>query len=435
MTTMQSRESWMIIVTPRRSVALETVSELRATSKHTEITVDYATGSGILDRPRGKVVRVVTASHLLGVISKRDGCDPILGLDAVICENLEILDSAYELAISLLRHATQTSQTRFVGFSGSLNDASDLADWLDVDPSGLHSFRPRDRDQSLVFSTTTFTVPQSAALFKAMAKPAHAGIQMAPPGESSIVFIPSRGQCKPIALDILTQCALEMETERGYLPLDISPEYLEDRLARLQDTSLVDFVTKGVGFFHEGIHKSDRSFMLELYAEGLIRVLIVPRDSCWTLPVRATVVVVMGTQYFQMEAEGSDRQLRDYGLTELVRMQSRAVRQTGTGYFYLFCQAEAKDTFVRFLNDGLPIESQLLETDDLARWATLQKGLDGRLKAQDILDVLSFTFLLRRVVSNPAYYDCTFTSRDENLSRIADRIISRASELTSSSVI
>ncbi|KAG6868445.1 hypothetical protein C0993_002583 [Termitomyces sp. T159_Od127] len=433
MTMIQSRESWIIIITPRRSVAFETVSELGAILKHTGITVDYTTGHGVLDRPRGRVVRVLTAAQLLSAISKRNNSIPILGLDVVICENLELLDSTYELAISLLRHATQTSNTRFVSFSGSLNDASDMADWLDVDPSGLHSFRPRDRDQSLVFSTTTFTIPQSGALFKAMAKPAHAGIRMAPPGESAIIFIPSLGQCKPIALDLLTQCALEMETERGYLSPDTSLDYLEDRLARFQDTSLIDFVSKGVGFFHQGVHKSDRNLMLELYAEGLIRVLIVPRDSCWTLPVRATVVVVMGTQYFHVEAEGSDRQLRDYDLTELVRMQGRAVRQTGTGYFYLFCQAETKDTFTRFLNDGLPIESRLLETDDLARWVSLQKGRDGGLKAQDILDVLSFTFLSRRVVSNPTYYDCTSTSRDENLSRIVDELMLRSAELADSS--
>ncbi|KAG6911722.1 hypothetical protein DXG01_007972 [Tephrocybe rancida] len=432
MASLRSHQSWVVIVTPRRSVATETFSELRAASKNMGISVEYAVGPDVLSRPKGKVVRVLTASHLLGVLS--NNARPVDGLDMVICENLQLLDPTYELAIALLRHATQSSPTRFVGFSDSLNDATDMADWLDVDPSGLHSFRPRDRDQSLVFSTSTFTIPQSGALFKAMAKPAHAGIQLAPPDESAIVFVPSRGQCKTIALDLLTQCALETETERGYLPTGTQHEYLEDYLARLQDTSLVDFVTKGVGFFHEGINRADRNLVLELYAEGVVRVLIVPRDSCWTLPVRATVVIVMGTQYFHVEVEGSDRQLRDYALTELVRMQSRAIRHTGTGYFQLFCQAEAKDIFTRFLNEGLPIESQLLETDDLARWVSAQRGRPEGIKEQDVLDVLSFTFLARRIVSNPTFYDCTSTSRDEDMSRIADKILLRASELASSTI-
>ncbi|KAF5387927.1 hypothetical protein D9615_000311 [Tricholomella constricta] len=424
---LQSREGWVIIVAPRRSVAAETILELRAASKTSAVSVDYATGPDALNRPKGRVIRVITAAHLLEVISRRDPRIPLTGLDIVVCENLELLDSTYELAVSLLRHATQSSTTRFVGFSASLNDASDLADWLSVDPSGLHSFRPRDRDQSLTFSIQTFTIPQSAALFKAMAKPAHAAIQVAPLCKSALVFVPSRGQCKAVALDLLTQRALEMETERGYLPPDTPPEFLENYLARLQDLTLVDFVSKGVGFFHEGMRKPDRNLILELYAEGIIRVLVVPRDSCWTLPVRATVVVVMGTQYVHVEAEGFERQVCDYGLTELVRMQSRAVRHTGSGYFYLFCQAEAKDTFTRFLNEGLPLESQLLETNDLARWYNTQRA--GALKEQDVLDALSFTFLARRVIANPAYYDSTSTSRDENLSRIVDKIVARAGEL------
>ncbi|KAG6837982.1 hypothetical protein H0H93_008376 [Arthromyces matolae] len=432
--TASQSDGWVIIVTPRRSLALETMLTLRNASSHLGFSVEYAAGPSILDRPKRRVIHVVTTAHLLRELSKRDPTIPVLGLDLVICENVELLDPTYELAVALLRHATQSLQTRFVGFSSSLNDASDMAEWLDVSASGLHSFRPQDRDQSLVFSISTFTIPQSGALFKAMAKPAHAAIQMAPSSEPTIIFIPSRGQCKPIALDLLTQCALQMETERGYLSPNTSPEYMEYHLSRLQDTSLIDFVSKGVGFFHEGILKSDRNLMLELFAEGHVRVLLVPRDSCWTLPIRATVVIVMGTQYFHVEAESSDRQLRDYPLTELVRMQSRAIKHNGTGYFHLFCQAEAKDTITRFLNEGLPIESQLLETDDFAQWVALRRSLPGGLRAQDVLDVLSFTFLGRRVVTNPAYYDCTSTSRDENLSRITDKITTRASELASSSM-
>lgn len=425
MTTLRSPECWAIIVTPQKSVAAETVSELRIASRDVGVSVEYGVGSDALKRPRGKVVRVLTASHLLQVISKRDSPVYLAGPDLVICENLELLDATYELGVSLLRHATQSLPTRFVGFSDSLNDSSDLADWLDVDPSGLHSFRPRDRDQSLVSSTQTFTIPQSAALFKAMSKPAHSAIQTAPPGECALVFVPSRGQCRSVALDLLTQCALETETEKGYLPATVSPEYLEDYLARIQDPTLIDFVSKGVGFFHEGIHKPDRNLMLTLYAEGIIRVLVVPRDSCWTVPVRAGVVVVMGTQYVHVEAESSDRQLRDYGLTELVRIQSRAVRHTGSGHFYLFCQAEAKDTFTRFINEGLPLESQLLETNELTAWLQGEMKRIGGLDEQQILDALSFTFLSRRVVGNPAYYDCTSGSIDDNMSRIVDKLLEK----------
>lgn len=422
MTVLKSPDAWVVVVTPRRSIAIETVSDLRLTAQAMGVSVELATGLNALSKPKGRTIRVLTGAQLLLAISQRNPKTPLTGIRLVVCENLEQLDSPYELGLSLLRHATQSCPTRYVGFSSSLNDPADLASWLDVDPSALHSFRPSDRDQSLTVSTQTFTIPQSASLFKAMAKPAHAAIQSVSAGESALIFVPSRGQCRPVGLDILTQCALQAETERGYLPPGISEDRLEDYLVRLQDKTLVDFVSRGVGFFHEGIQKPDRNIMLELYAEGIIRVLVVPRDSCWTLPVRAAVVVVMGTQYVQVEVEGLERQLRDYDLTELVRMQSRAVRHSGSGHFYLFCQAEAKDTFTRFLNEGLPLESHLLETRVLENWYKERRKSDGISDKQQGVEALSFTFLARRIVSNPVYYDCPSSSHDESLSRIVDKL-------------
>ena len=404
-------------------MALDITSELRLASKAAEASVEFVASDRLFEPPPRKVVRVVTAVDLFTALSRRSDVKQALSrLRFVLCESLELLDAVYELGVSLLLHATQAYPVRFVGLSSSLNDPADMAAWLDVDPLALHSFRPSDRDQDLSVHTHTFTIPQSAALFKAMAKPAHAAIRAAP-GEPAIVFVPSRSQCTPVALDLITQCALEMESAKGYLPDDVSVEQLELYLNRLQDyDGLRDFITRGVGFFHEGIAKPDRLLMLELYAEGLIRVLIVPRDACWTLPVRAVTVVVMGTQYLYVLPGSEERQLRDYPLEEIVRMQGKAVRHHGSGHFHLFCQAEGKDTITRFLNDGLPLESRLLETETLRTWYK-DRRKDGSIKdKQAAVDVLSFTFLARRLVSNPAYYDARSTAVNELLSRIVDEL-------------
>lgn len=419
MTTTKSDDSWTLVVVPRKSTAAETFSDLRGASRALNVGVELGLGPDILHRKKGRSVCIVTALHLLQTISQRDPKTPLSGVDLVVLDHLEQLDSVYELSVSLLRHATQTSTTRFVGLSHSLIDPTDLALWLNVDPFSLFSFRPSDRGQSLTMSTQTFTIPQSASLFKAMSKPAHAAIREAPLEENAIVFVPSRGQCRPIAFDLITQCALESETDKGYLPDTVPEHYLEDYLARLRDPALIDFVSRGVGLFHDGLQKSDRNIILELYAEGIVRVLIVPRESCWSLPVRSAVVVVMGTQYLELGAEGTDRHLREYDLTELVHMQSRAIRHAGSGHFHLFCQAENKDTILRFLNEGLSLESKILETRELETWHRQRQKTSDK---QQIIDALSLTYLARRIITNPAYYDCTSDSRDENLSRIVDKL-------------
>ncbi|KZP12110.1 Sec63-domain-containing protein [Athelia psychrophila] len=410
-------DACVLVVAPQKSAAASMLATLRQICKPLSVLVESVRGNALAVQ-KGKVVKVVTASQLLHSMTHWNPKVPLLGLTLVICEDLEQLNPAYELGVSLLRHATQSFPTRYVGFSTSLNEPADLAAWLDVDPLGLHSFRPSDRDQSLAVSSQVFTIPQSAALFKAMVKPAYTAVRAVT--EGAVIFVPSRGQIRSIAQDLLTQCALNMETERGFLSADIPADHVEEYLVRLRDKSLIDFVSRGVGFFHDGISKPDRNLMLELYIEGIIRVLVVPRESCWELPIRAACVVVMGTQYVDLEAEGADRKVCEYDLAELVRMQSRAVRHSSSGNFHVFCQAEVKDTIMRFLTEGLPLESQLLETGELETWHYTQVTSGAIRGAQQAVDALSFTFLARRVVSNPTYYDADAGSRDESLSRMAD---------------
>ncbi|KAF5393646.1 hypothetical protein D9757_000135 [Collybiopsis confluens] len=421
MTAMQSENAWILVVAPRKSTAAEICSDLRIVNGlhvSLELAQDEST---LLQRPKKRTIRIVSAHHLRKAILLLDHKAAILGLDLVVCENLHEMDSDYELGVSLLRHATQTSPTRYLGLSSSLNDAADLAAWLEVDEYAFYSFRPPDRSQALVTSIQTFTIPYSGSLFKAMARPTHSAINQVVLEESAIVFVSSKNQCRTTALDLLTQCALENHSDRGYLQPGVD-DHLQAHIIRLQDRSLVDFLSKGVGFYHDGLGRNDRSLILQLYAEGIVRVLIVPWYACWSLPVRAAAVVVMGTQHVQHSTEGHERQILEYGLSELVRMQSLGVRHSGSGHFHLFCQAELKDTYARFLTNGLPLESKLLETDTLQKWIRAERLRGGFVGKQDAVNALSFTFLGHRVATNPVYYDCLAQSRDDNLSRITDRL-------------
>jgi antiviral helicase SLH1 len=397
------------------------MSDLRGVQAAMGFSMSFVTGSRTLAPARNKEIRLTTSTHLLATLSEeKDLAQSYQGLQLVILENLEHLDPYYELAVSSLRRVLQTQPTRIVGFSASLDDSADLATWLDVTPSAFHSFRPSDRDQSLNVVAHTFAVPHSAALFKVMARPASATIISISPGPA-IVFVPSRSQCSSIALDLIVNCTLETGSETGYLSPDVSPELLQPHLHRLRDRSLFDFISKGVGLFHSGLHKQDRATILELYVDGIIRVLVVAREACWTLPVRAAVVVVMGTQYFTVHDNGARRQLHDYKLEELVHMQGRAVRHGDMGHFHLFCQAEDKDTYMRFLEGGLPLESQLHGSDQLRQWYQHHRERGHIRNKQEGVQALAWTFLARRAASNPTYYGSKGT-RDECLSKIVDEL-------------
>lgn len=424
-TVAQTPKSWAIVIASRKSIAQSIYAELRRGADILNIKVEYPQIHNVLSQPTQGSIYVVTPTVLLAALTRRRPTDAITGLDLVISDNLEQLDSTYELALSLLQLSTQSSGTRFVGYSDSLNDPSDLANWLNIDPSCLFSFRPRDREQSLRISSQTFSLSYSAALFKAMAKPVHMAITEGHRQEPSIVFVPSRSHCRSVALDLITWATLDIEAGRGYLPSTIAEDAIREYRDHLQDDELIDFITKGVGFYHHGLHKNDRATILQLYLEGIVRVLLVPREACWDIPVRASCVVVMGTQYVELNPETNVRRIRDYKITDIVRMQSRAVQHKGTGNFHLFCQAEALDTYSRFLSEGLPLESQLMETDHLQNWIKSVRARGYALAKQDLFDFLSFSFLAQRVASNPTYYGLSSTEPNENLSRIVDQVFSR----------
>ena len=417
----QRRHVWALVIAPRRAIANELLSTLRHAGRLAGVSVEYRSGPNALIPPKSKAVYLITAKHLLESFYQSGSPTTISGIDLVVCESLEQLSPSYELAVSLLRHATQSSSTRFIGISNSLNDPNDLADWLAVDSYALHSLKPSDRDQSLAVNVSTISIPYSSTFMKTLAKPVYGVIKDA---ETAIVFVPSRGHCHTVALNLLTQSALEVGLTRGFLPSTVYNDGFDVFLHRFQNSLYHDFVSKGVGFFHNGVEREEQNAMLQLFAEGVLRVLIVPRDACWSIPVRAEVVVVMGCQYLQPGSGGADRQVHDYELTKVAHMQGRAVRQFGTGAFYLFCQPEAKDTYTRFLNDGLPLESSLLESQELEAWFRTRSKTSS-FNEEQAVDALSFSYLARRIKSNPSYYDCTPTDDLENLTRLVDALFTK----------
>jgi antiviral helicase SLH1 len=426
---------------------------------------------------------------LLDLIAQQPTKKLLLDVKFIVCEDLELVDETYELGLSLLLHTTQANPIRIIGLAAALGDAEALSDWLGVPTEGIYCFPPTERDQALSVTFQTFTIPCSAALVKAMTKPVYDSIRTLSINESAIIFVPSASQCKRVVADLVTQCVLTMNL-RGFLGEDVSQDMLEGQASFLKNEELQYGVMRGFGVWHDRMHQADRILMLRLFVEGIIRVIVIPREMCWNAPVRAGLVIVMGTQYAAGGYPGHDyptnysghgkpiktsghdkpiktsghgkpiktsghdipikhsghgtatkysehdnpikqaeRRIVEYSLHELVRMQGRAVRHGKTGRFHILCQAEQRETYMRFLTDGLPLESQLLGQDDsedvgsgvLKKWLKNQRISGTMNSRQDVMDFLSSTLLIRRMEKNPSYYDVT-GDRVVFLSRIVDSL-------------
>ncbi|KAG9101087.1 hypothetical protein FS749_010493 [Ceratobasidium sp. UAMH 11750] len=411
----------VLIFAPRKSDALQTVSSLRELGANASLA-----GTKTLQFGQPGRIQAVTPSKFLewALSNGRDLSKSayIRNLGTIVFESLESLDAEYELAIAIVRHATQALPVRFVGVSSSLTDTSDIASWLAVTPRGNFSFQPGDREQELMISTQPFSIPHSAALLHAMAKPVYSALRAIVAEESGLVFAPAQGLCQSVVKDLVRLCGVDFNA-LGFLGGGATPDAMEPFVERLENQELADGLAHGIGVYHNRMSERDQRLVLELYAGGTVRVLVAPREACWSIPVRAAKVIVMSTQYMQIGAGGNDRELRNYTLGEVTRMQSRAVRPGHPGSFVLMCQGEDRETYMRFLNDGLPLESELMEggCEVLKRWVRAMVEAQLLQSQQDVMDILGHTYLRRRLRSNPNYYDEEVTGRDA-LSKLVDLV-------------
>ena len=362
-------------------------------------------------------------------------------ISLVVAEDLHLLDATYELALSqfLFGRAISGLAVRLVCTSSSLDDASGLSDWLGIKKEARYHFDPRDRPSPLGLSFQTFDLPHSTGLLKTMIKPAYDKMKESAINGPAIVFVPSRAQCFSVAADLVTRTASELDTEAF---LGLPAQDLEAVAHSVRDPALYEPLMHGIGIYFDGMAPQDLALTVHLFEQGAIKVLVAPREGCWSLPVRAHLVVVMSTQYVRLvqphgmtptrgdQAKGgpaADRQVVDYSLAELIRMQACAIRP-GTvdapsppGDCLVLCQTDRAALLGRMMQAGQPLHSALLEDETRPLLPmVLQHVVSGSITSRgDLLGLLSWTLLAVEASRNPSYYDAAGTDAESVSARLS----------------
>lgn len=324
-----------------------------------------------------------------------------------VLDDLHLLSDAligarYEVVCSRARFiAAQTSHpTRFVGLSASLANATDVAEWLGA--TQTFNFAPSARPVPMEVHIQPFNVPHFASLMIAMAKPAYVAITEYAPTQPVLLFVPSRKQAKLTANDILAYALADNDSDEPCRFLNMDEADLQPHLDRLQDAELVECVRHGVAFYHEGLSKTDRRAVERLFSAGAIQVMVASKDTVWSLPVEAHLVLLLSLQTY----EGREHRYVDYALPDLLEMVGKCTVAGDDGHSrcMLLCQANRKDYFKKFLAEGLPLESRLAAyTQDFLNAEIVSRSIQDK---QGAVDMLTWTFLYRRLPRNPQAYGC-----------------------------
>lgn len=224
----------------------------------------------------------------------------------LIADEVQLLGSdigpTYEVIISRTRYVAEQNdiKTRIVCLSVSLANARDVGEWIGATSQTIFNFSPGARPLPMEVHLQSFNVPHFPSLMIQMAKPTYLAIVEHAGTRPTIVFVPSRKQCRLSAMDILSYCRGDQDELRF---LNMDTEDLTPHLARVTDEDLKETLEYGIGFYHEGMSKQDKQVVERLYRAGAIQVVVASKDTAWSIPLTAYMVVLMGVQTYEGELD------------------------------------------------------------------------------------------------------------------------------------
>lgn len=352
----------------------------------------------------------------------------------LIADNIHMIGGAggyvYEVVASRMQAmaAQLESGMRIVGLAVSLSNARDVGEWIGANKNTIYNFSPGVRAVPLELKIQTFTIPHFPSLMLAMVKPTYKAITQLSPDRPAMVFVPSRKQARSTAIDMLAACVADDDEDRF---LNASVDEFEPILAKINEKALAESLTHGIGYYHEALNAFDKRAVQHLYNIGAIQVIIVSRDSCWEIECSAHLVVVMNTQFF----EGREHRYIDYPISELLQMFGKAgkIGQDKFAKGVLMVPAVKRDYYKKFLNEALPVESYLHDYMHDAFVAEISaKTIES---TQEAVDWSTYTYLYRRLLSNPSYYNLHDTTHDGLSAHLSELVEKTLKDLVDAQLI
>ncbi|EJD74040.1 U5 small nuclear ribonucleoprotein helicase [Loa loa] len=310
-----------------------------------------------------------------------------------------------EIICSRMRYMSSQldSTVRIVALSSSLANARDVGQWLGCSSQATFNFAPNCRPLPLELFIQGFNLSHTASRLAAMARPVYAAVvrhggKLRP--RPALVFVPSRRQSRSTAVDMLTMAHADGQSKRFLHINPQEPSFIR-LLDNVQDKTLKETLSCGVGFLHEGTSVKDMAVVEQLFQSGAIQVCILPRTMCYQVSVSAYVVIIMDTQFYN----GKYHVYEDYPVGDVLHMVGLANRPgvDDDAKCVLMCQSSKKDFFKKFLYEPLPVESHLDHClHDHFNAEIVTKTIENK---QDAIDYLTWTLLYRRMTQNPNYYN------------------------------
>jgi pre-mRNA-splicing helicase BRR2 len=338
-----------------------------------------------------------------------------------------------EIIVSRMRYiAAETKNSmRIVALSAPVANAKDLGDWMGASANGLFNFPLSVRPVPLEIHIQGFNMDNVGARLLAMSKPVFNSILIHAPEEPAIVFVPGRRQAQLTAIDLQAYATAAGKPQRFVHNSEIIQAAISSNSVLASNTALVTVLAGGVAFFHDGLSDRQKSEVLRLFRSGAVQVLVSTYKQAWIMDFHARLVTVMDTCFY----DGREHRYVDYPITDMLQMLGRAGRdgEDDCGKCMLLCHSPKKEYYKKFLNEPLPVESHLDHClHDHLNAEIVTKTIENK---QDAIDYLTWTFIYRRILRNPNYYNLDGRTNQHLSDHLSEMVESTVEQLAESNCI
>lgn len=401
----------IVYLAPKAELLTERMRDWSAKFAQYNLAVVQLTGETAADLKaleRGNII--VSAPDKWDMLSRRwRQRKNVQAVNLLIVDELHLLGfeggHVLEVVVSRMRYVASDSgnKIRILGLGSPIANAKDVGDWLGATSKSLFNFHPNVRPVPLEIHLQGFDIAHPSTRIMAMLKPTLSAVAHHGRGKPIIVLVPSRKEAVLVAKDLRIQA--ESPDVGGAVGKPAFMRCTADDLApyqaQLKNRATRDLLAYGIGMYHELLPDAERAVLEKLFSADAIQVLIVTYPLVWSLPLRAHLLVVMSTQYY----DGKEHGYVDYPITDVLQAMGCASRpgKDESAVCVILCHAPKKDFYKKFLYEPLPIESHLEHfLADHMNAEIVAKTITNK---QYAVDWLTWTFVYRRYTQNPNYYN------------------------------
>ncbi len=386
-------------------------------------------------------VIMTTPDYLDMITRKWTKKQSILNIRLIIIDEIHLLGesgSVLETTLSRLKYIENQieKQMRFIALGTSLANPIQLAEWLGIKHNNIFNFNPNVRPNKLEIYIQGFDQVERKMRLIAMSKPlynsikAHAVQNFVDKKTGKVnnfikkpvmVYVSDRKQARVSALDLLTYAAMDDNSKMFLL---VAASEFEELLEDILDPTLKHILRFGVGYIHDGLTDLEKSIVLELYKKGAIQVLILTHNVCWEINLFCHLVVIVDP----VKYDGIEHRWTDYSIPDMLQIMGRAsltIEKDPLRKCMLLCSTSKKEFYKKFLFDSFPLESHLNHF--------LHDNINSEINntaiktKQDCLDWFTWSYMYRRLLQNPNYYDLQGKTKEhlnDYLSELVERTLS-----------